>query len=291
MVVAQLVVSAVTFFVVAVPDIHVDEALELAEGLCKKIDDHLFEINHSTARLQAKAGVVVFDKDTPEAVELVIDYAFHGLAEFVNNDTDKLAILYQPPADPVDLYSGDIDLNELVEQGKLNMMFQPMVSLKGAAGEYYEVMTSIKDENDEPVKTYKVAETMLTEEEGSGFDRWLLFSAIKRLAIQRKSGKDTRLILNITPSALRDTDFANWAANAINAAGLKPGTLVIQLEEGPATNYLKLATNLFQNLRKVQCEVSLANFGINESAIQTMQALQVKMVKINYFAATGQKNL
>jgi diguanylate cyclase (GGDEF)-like protein/PAS domain S-box-containing protein len=277
------------FFVVAVPDIHVDEALVLAEGLCKKIDDHLFEINHSTARLQAKAGVVVFDKNTPEAVELVIDYAFHGLAEFVNNDTDKLAILYQPPADPVDLYSGDIDLNELVEQGKLNMMFQPMISLKGAAGEYYEVMTSIKDENDEPVKTYKVAETMLTEEEGSGFDRWLLFSAIKRLAIQRKSGKDTRLILNITPSALRDTDFANWAANAINAAGLKPGTLVIQLEEGPATNYLKLATNLFQNLRKVQCEVSLANFGINESAIQTMQALQVKMVKINYFAATGQK--
>lgn len=277
------------FFVIAIPDIHVDDALALAEKLCKQIDDHLFEINHTTARLQAKAGVVVFDKETPEAAEIVIDYAFHGLAEFVDNDSDKLAILYQPPAEPVDLYSGDIDLNELVEQGKLNMMFQPMVSLKGAEGEYYEVMTSIKDENDEPVKTYKVAETMLTKTDGSGFDRWLLFSAIKRLAVQRKGGKDTRLILNITPSALRDADFANWAANAINAAGLKPGTLVIQLEEGPATNYLKLAANLFQNLRKVKCEVSLANFGINESAMKTMQALKVKMVKINYFAATGQK--
>jgi diguanylate cyclase (GGDEF)-like protein/PAS domain S-box-containing protein len=277
------------FFVIAVPDIHVDEALELAEKLCKKIEDHLFEINHTTARLQAKAGVVVFDKNTPEAAEIVIDYAFHGLAKFVDNETDKLAILYQPPAEPVDLYSGDIDLNELVEQGKLNMMFQPMVSLKGAEGEYYEVMTSITDENDEPVKTYKVAETMLSKADGSGFDRWLLFSAIKRLAIQRKTGNDTRLILNITPSALRDADFANWAANAINAAGLKPGTLVIQLEEGPATNYLKLAANLFENLRKAECDVSLANFGINESAMKTMAALKVKMVKINYFAATGQK--
>jgi diguanylate cyclase (GGDEF)-like protein/PAS domain S-box-containing protein len=276
------------FFVIAIPDIHIDEALALAEKLCNQIDDHLFEINHTTARLQAKAGVVVFDKETPEAAEIVIDYAFHGLAEFVDNDTDKLAILYQPPAEPVDLYSGDIDLDELIAQGKLNMMFQPVVSLKGAEGEYYEVMTSIKDENDEQVKTYKVAETMLTKTDGSGFDRWLLFSAIKRLAVQRKTGKDTRLILNITPSALRDADFANWAANAINAAGLKPGTLVIQLEEGPATNYLKLAANLFQNLRKVECEVSLANFGINESAIKTMQALKVKMVKINYFAATGQ---
>jgi PAS domain S-box-containing protein len=277
------------FFVIAIPDIHVDEALALAENLCKKVNDHLFEIDHTTARLQAKAGVVVFDKETPEAAEIVIDYAFHGLAEFVDSVTDKLAILYQPAAEPVDLYSGDIDLNELVEQGKLDMMFQPMVSLKGAEGEYYEVMTSIKDENDEPVKTYKVAETMLTKTDGSGFDRWLLFSAIKRLAVQRKGGKDTRLVLNITPSALRDADFANWAANAINAAGLKPGTLVIQLEEGPATNSLKLAANLFQNLRKVKCDVSLANFGINESAMQTMQALKVKMVKINYFAATGQK--
>jgi diguanylate cyclase (GGDEF)-like protein/PAS domain S-box-containing protein len=276
------------FFVIAVPDIHVDDALALAETLCNQIEDHLFEINHTTARLQAKAGVVVFDTKTPEAAEIIIDYAFHGLAEFVNNDTKKLAILYKPPAEPVDLYSGDIDLNELVEQGKLSMMFQPVVSLKGAAGEYYEVMTSITDENNEPVKTYKVAETMLNKADGSGFDRWLLFSAIKRLAIQRKTGNDTRLILNITPSALRDSDFANWAANAINAAGLKPGTLVIQIEEGPATNYLKLAANLFENLRKAECEVSLANFGINESAMKTMQALKVKMVKINYFAATGQ---
>ena len=257
---------------------------------CDSLASQLLEIDTLSAQFECRAGVVGIDDQSADNAAMVIDHAYNGLLELLESASEKRAILYTPPATPVSLDSGDIDLDELAEQGRMKLLFQPIVSLRGDAGEYYEVSTRLLDSDDTEVDAARLAPGLVNEKGESTFDRWVIFSATKQLARQRSDGADTRLIINITPTALKDRDLISWLGVATKAAGLPPESVTLQLRESDVSSFIKLAAGFFEGLRGLGCRTAIAEFGASGEPGRLLKHVQADFLKIHRELAQNAQN-
>lgn len=251
-----------------------------ASRLLEAIRSHYFEVDGRSARCECSAATVGLHERSPDSIESLIDQAHRGLLEMLDSGPAGQATLYTPPAAPIQLGCGDIDLDELYEEGRLQLRYQPIVSLRGDAGEYYEVQAVLEEKNTSCPAPAELAAAMLSESKGSLFDRWLIFATTKRLAIKRAQGNDTRLIVNITPACLRDQELANWLAVSLNAAGLPPEAVILQLDEAAAKTSIKQTERFFRQLKQIGCTTSLGRFGKLPDSAEVLRHCAAGMVVV-----------
>lgn len=256
-------------------------ACDAVTEACDNIATQLLEVDSLSAQFECRAGVIGIDDTAPDNAGLVIDHAYQGLMELLDSANQERALVYTPPATPVSLDSSDIDLDQLAEQGRLTLLFQPIVSLRGDSGEYYEVVTRLLDSDDSEVDAARLAPGLVDEKGQSTFDRWVIFSATKQLARQRGSGADTRLIINITPTALKDRELVAWLGVATKAAGLPPESVTLQLRESDVSSFVKLASEFFGGVREIGCRTAIAEFGASGEPVRLLKHVQVDFLKIH----------
>ena len=157
--------------VIITADKTAEAALETAQALIAQVEEHVFEVDNETVQVDCVAGVIGLNQKSGDSAEAVINYAYAGVAEILLGNSSDKAVIYTPPAAPISI-GQDMDLDELAESGRLQLLFQPIVSLRGDEGEYYEVSPQLQDHDDNAMDPYQVAEAMLDSKNESQFDRW-----------------------------------------------------------------------------------------------------------------------
>jgi len=274
-------------FVVLMTRCSAREALLKVEAIQDTIHQHFFDIEGRTTRCGTVATVMALGKDAGDSLEDLIDCAYAGILDLLSAQGDRRAAIYKPPAAPIQMGNAELNLDSLQAEGLLRLLYQPVVSLRGDAGEYYEMTALLKDADGSELDCKQLAAGMLDDRKGSKFDRWLLFNATKQLARKRADGTDTRLIVNVSPSCLRDGDFCNWLGVSLSAAGLPPVALSLQLDESDVKAAVHQAGRLFSELNKLGCGTSLNNFGDFEDSAEILKHSGARTVKVR---ATHQEN-
>ncbi|MEH6548724.1 MAG: EAL domain-containing protein [Pseudomonadales bacterium] len=271
------------FFYIAAPGMESQEALAFAEELCRGVSNHIFEIEHQTLLCEVRASAICFGEDSSDQSERLIDYAFLGLSELhdQNLDSEQLALFYVPPAESITSYSGELDFDALAADGYLHLLYQPIVSLRGDSGEYYEVSVAMQERTGEDIDIDMVANNAASREGESHFDRWVLLRAIQLLVQKRDGAPETRIIVNLTGSALNDKALADWLVSSMEGAGLQRSSVVIQLQEMACSKSIKRAGRLADRLKNTQCRFSLADFGSATDSMHTLSFLHATYVKID----------
>jgi EAL domain-containing protein (putative c-di-GMP-specific phosphodiesterase class I) len=228
------------------------------------------------------AAVMGINHKAAESAEVLVNQIHSGVRALLEQGGDSKTSVYTPPAAPIKLGSKDIDLDELYDEGRLKLLYQPVVSLRGEPGEYYEVTAALEDTDGTSIDVSHLAAGMFDEKSGSVFDRWLIFAATKLLAQKRTPGAgDTRLIINISNGCLRDKDLSNWLGVSLNASGLPADALAFQLGAAEAETSLKLAERFYKALRELGCNTSLRDFdGVRDSS-KVLEHLTPGMIKIS----------
>lgn len=112
-------------------------------------------------------------------------------------------------------------------------------------------------------------------------DRWVILQTIKQLASHRSRGHDTRLFLNITAETLQDKTFTPWLSVALKAARLPGDSLIFQIREGDANNYMKQAKEFTKAVHELHSKVSIAQFGCALNPFNTLKHIDADYVKID----------
>lgn len=264
---------------VMLPKCSADEALRCISRTLESIHQHFFDVDGRTARCQCLAAVLPLTEQPDDAIESLIDRAYRGIIE-LRSEGGRQAAIYKPPAAPIQLGNTKLDLNALHAEGRLSVLFQPVVSLRGDAGEYYEATAVLREADGSELDLRQLASGMLHESKGSLFDRWLLFNTTKQLATKRAEGSDTRLIVNVSPACLRDGELCSWLSVSLHAAGLPAAALTLQLDESDAKASIHQAGRLFGELNKLGCGTSLTNFGQSDDSQDILQRSGAKVVKV-----------
>ncbi len=95
---------------------------------------------------------------------------------------------------------------------KMQLLFQPIVSLKGDESENYEVYLRMQDESGNLL----LPKDFLPAAEKGGLmaalDRWVLAHGIKRVTEQRRKGKPVVLFVKLSAASLKDENCCHGCA-------------------------------------------------------------------------------
>ena len=261
-----------------------EKALATAEDVCRKIDDHIIDVEGRTVQTTLSIGIALLS-ETSSSVEAVIEQSMAALADVreahPTAGVGNGAKVYEPPAGE----DGEEDMAAIVKQAldkdNFRLLFQPIISLRGSEEEHYEVLLRMVSENDEEVSPYKFLEA--AEQIGAHIkiDRWVILESIKLLSQHRKNGNNTKLIINLTCHSMSDKGFPAWLGVAFKAASLSADSIVFQVSEPDVANHLNAAKAFVGEMKVMGAATSIANFGCSLNPLNTLKHVDSTYVKVD----------
>lgn len=261
-----------------------NSALELAKSLCTRLREYYVEIDGSSLQFQYYVGVGLFS-ETTTTPDTPISHALKA-CDLARNDENILAELYEPPQEEGENTGrSDKDLERLIqkalENGRFKLLFQPILSLRGSTQEHYEVLMRMIDSKGNeitPEEFLDVAERIgLTGK----IDRWVILEALKTLSSHRANGHDTRLIINLSMSSIRDKTLPEWLDIAFKAAKLPTDSLVFQVGEAEVNDHITQAKVLTEKLTDLGSSVCISRFGNAVNPMNALQHVPAKYIKLD----------
>lgn len=255
-----------------------------AERIRKAVEDHLFDINGRTVQLTVSIGVAAITENSPKAEELM------ARAHMASADVRKLeghthgnGVSAYNPADfeTLDENNSVEAIQKALEENRFRLLFQPIINLRGEGEEHYEAFVRMLDKDGKEVSPYDFLPPMGPSDTAIKIDRWVILQTIRQLSSHRSRGHDTRLFLNVTAETLQDKTFTPWLSVALKAARLPGDSLVFQIREGDANNYMKQARDFTKAVHELHCKVSIAQFGCALNPFNTLKHIDTDYVKID----------
>ncbi len=266
----------------------------LAETVRKAVEDHLFDIQGRSAQVTVSIGVAAITENAPKAPDLLgRAHTAHAAVRQQPGHKDGNGVVAYNPADYEKLDEGNsLDaITKALEENRFRLLFQPIINLRGEGEEHYEALVRMLDNDGKEVSPYDFLPPAGPSDLATRIDRWVILQTIKQLSHHRGRGHDTRLFLNVTAETLQDKTFSQWLSVALKAARLPGNSLIFQLREGDANNYLKQARDFAKSLHELHCKVAIAQFGCALNPFNTLKHIEVDYVKIDgSFTEEIQKN-
>lgn len=266
----------------------------LCEKVRKAIEDHLFDINGRTIQTSVSIGVAAITENSPKAEELL------GRAHTASADVKKKegheqgnGVNVYNPADYESLdESNSIEaIQRALDENRFKLLFQPIINLRGEGEEHYEAFVRMLDKEGNEVSPYDFLPPMGPSDTAIKIDRWVILQTIKQLSSHRSRGHDTRLFLNVTGETLQDKTFTPWLSVALKAARLPGDSLIFQIREGDANNFMKQAKEFAKAIHELHCKLSISQFGCALNPFNTLKHIETDYVKVDgSFTEEIQKN-
>lgn len=266
-------------------DIDTGRAQQWARTVCKAVEEHIVElgalslqctVSIGVTALGAGGGAELLNQALAACEKVREDNAGDGIGNGVSVFVPERSIR----SVKVD---GDHQraLEEALEDGHFALLFQPIISLRGASGDHYEVLLRIQGDTDDLELPDNFLDGLGVNADNAKLDRWILLEATKRLAANRDEGNDTRLLINLTANALQDDGLPTWLGVALKAAGLPASALILQLREIDVVNYIKPARQFAEAIRKLGCRFSIAGFGRVQDPLKTLKNVPASFVQVD----------
>lgn len=271
--------------------IYYESSQEVAKLLCqeilREIDNHLFEVSKKTIAVRCSIGIVKIDK-MPTDAQTVLNMSVSAQEKAYRSNTEGSSMaLYQLTRADEKATSDNKNLIAQIQlalqENRFIIHFQPIISLQGTTTEHYEVLIRMKDEAGTIVPPSIFMPVAYRTEFGAKLDRWIILKSIRALSTHRAKGHNTRLFINLTPNSLQDPSLLPWLNIALRAARLPADSLIFQLAESDAAQYLKQAKQFSTGLSNLNCKMAISHFAAEnfEASAKILTHIDVEFIKFD----------
>jgi diguanylate cyclase (GGDEF)-like protein/PAS domain S-box-containing protein len=175
------------------------------------------------------------------------------------------------------------DLGHAMNAGKLELYFQPQVSLASGLPIGAEVLLRWNDPQRgwvSPAKFIPIAESrgMI-----GALGKWVLRAACAQLRAWRVAGLrfPGRLAVNVAAQQLEQPDFAESIQAIVDAAGLAPDCIELELTESGLMANVERAIAIMATLKEAGFAISIDDFGTGYSSLAYLKRLPADKLKID----------
>ncbi|MCB1629806.1 MAG: EAL domain-containing protein, partial [Xanthomonadales bacterium] len=258
------------------------ECATFAETIAKAIDSKIFEVGQQSVSMTASVGVCLLTEKISR-VQDVLERAAES-ARSASEEGGNRVVVFDPSAKEKAQAEKDQHWLSLIKDA-LNkdgfvLFYQPMISLQGAEGEYYEILLRMSSPKGEimPNNFLPVAAKhgLLPH-----IDRWVIGKAISILAERLQQGSRCTFFVKISPESIQDGTILQWLAQQLKQAKLPGKHLVLEMPESKVVTNLKPARLLAQGLTQLHCGFTLEQFGSGLNSFQLLKHVPAKYIKID----------
>jgi multidomain signaling protein FimX len=264
------------------------DVLARAEVLRKAVETALFEIDGRTVPATISIGGAELDNDSGDAaaslVEAALDTAFAAAARAEAAGGNRIDVLTkevareEPDSDAAKTLA---QINDAIDNQRLLLLFQPIISLRGDSDEHYEVFLRMVDRDGSHIAPNEFLRTAIEHGVAGKLDRWVILQSIKMLSAHRAKGHSTRLTINLTANSVIDPEFLQWLGVAIKAARLPSDAVIFQITERDATDQVRQTREFIEGLKAMHCRTALSRFGLADNPMELLGHLPVDFVKLD----------
>ena len=171
------------------------------------------------------------------------------------------------------------EIREAVQQQRMNLLFQPVVSLRGDTTERYEVLLRMRNREGWELLPETIFSLVKRHRIGMVLDRWVIAHSIRMLRERQMRGHSAVLFINISPTILQDDELPDWLHSGLQnrRAGRQPG---VRDRRNHRRTQPAGAAALLRKLKQLGCGLSLDHFSGHERAQALVQLLQADYVRL-----------
>jgi diguanylate cyclase (GGDEF)-like protein/PAS domain S-box-containing protein len=281
------VLSRYTHDSFAVIGIGIDNNKDNIESYASKLQSAISQleisINGSNINTTCCIGITLIDRDSPEYND-ILARSEKALNTAIAKGVNQLSN-YVPDKGELTQHEVDakfkVQLTDALKNDKFVLHYQPIVSLHGDTEERYEVFIRLASaESDKlimPVDFLPAAERIGM---AIAIDRWVLYQTIQAYCKQKKQGKETRFLIKLSPSSVKDETLTDWLGYQIKEKQIPDFTLNFAIKVTVAVTNLKNTKVLSQKLKGLKCGLVLDDFGTGTNPFQLLEHINVDYIRI-----------
>jgi len=256
---------------------------QITDGICKIVSEHYSDVGGKSVNSTTSIGISLINETTASATEC-IQRAESGM-KIAHKDGGNQAHLFNPAIEDLEENEQDSHWNAKIKHALRNnnftLLYQPIVSLHGEAGQNYEILIRMKDDDGAIISPNDFIPTADRLGLTMYIDRWILGNTMVTLAEQAKKNQHTRFFIKISAGSIADDDFLPWVSERIKSLRINADGLVFEISEDTALNYLNRVKTVIAGLKQLNCRIAIENFGKEPNAFQALKQLDFDYVKIH----------
>lgn len=261
---------------------HPDEIRQLCETLRKVFEDRIFEVGKQSLTVNVSIGGVLIGEKNANA-QNILNQATNALRAAQSEGGNRVNLFDPAAKDRADEEKSRHWLS-LVKDALSNdgfvLFYQPIISLHGAEGEFYEILLRMQGPKGEITPNFFLP---VAEHHGlmPAIDRWVISHAIKALAERERAGHKTTFFVKLAPASLEDQTLLPWIAQQLKNARLRGDALVFEMPESKVVTNLKPARAFVMGLKQMHCGFALEQFGSGLNSFQLLRHIDANYLKLD----------
>ena len=256
--------------------------IEFATKLVKQLEDHVIDAGRTSITLTGSFGMCLMSEKMT-APQDVLNKAAESSQAAMRDGGNRL-ITFDPmekeKADEAESSKWIASIKNALTKDGFNMMYQPIVSLQGESGEFYEVLLRMNGPNGEvqPGVFFPVAEKLGLL---AHIDRWVIAKIIRTVAERQASGINSTFFIKICPQTIEDGSILPWLAQQLKVARVAGDRLVFEMPESKVVTYLKQVAFFQAGLAQLRCGFALEQFGPGINSFRLLKHVNADYLKID----------
>lgn len=267
-------------FVVYWPGLPPDRQAVWARQLRDAFLGRTLEVNGDTVRLRACVGYVDLAHGFPDAGAAL------GAAEealrLARAESTGIAA-YRPPADAVSEQSAKmlVQLQDALTNERLELAFQPIVSVVGSEQEQYQTLVRLRDAEG---RQHTAAEIVPIAERAGlvhEIDRRVMTRAMAILGEQLRGSRRARLFVPQAARTLGQDGYSQWLLDAMKDLGIEGRLLVVDVRLGDALVHSVLLREFCERMMNAGVRLCLSQFQSNPEADALLAQLPLSYLRLS----------
>lgn len=171
-------------------------------------------------------------------------------------------------------------LKMAIQEKRLFLAFQSIVSLESEQIERYEVLLRLKEDgiNIEPREFIAIARQ-------SGLirylDRWVVAEALKTLKLRQAKVANTGLFIKVSTESVLDPGFLPWMQRVISVGGVTLEHSAIEVEENVFFSHVGEGKVFVEKMRELGVPVCIAQFGRSDASLNLIDYCSPEYIKLH----------
>ncbi|WP_319951823.1 putative bifunctional diguanylate cyclase/phosphodiesterase [Caldinitratiruptor microaerophilus] len=271
-------------FAILLPQTDAGQAEVVAQDLVETLRAQVMVVSGHPVRVTASIGIAVFPQHGTTAEELLAraDTAMYEAKESGRNGVCMYNIEKMKGKSLAESkLAWEQRIRWALENDRFVVHLQPILDLRTGEIARYELLLRLPDDTGNLI----LPDSFLGVAERFGLiqavDRWVVRRAIHLIAEGSKAGQTLRLEANISGTVLGDREFLTFVQRELDAAGIDPSQLTLEITETAAIRDVDQAGRFIRTLRSLGCRFALDDFGVGFSSIYALKYLPVDSLKID----------
>ena len=257
-----------------------EQATRIADGARQAIRDFRFVWGTTTLSVGASIGIVQIRADTENVANIMsaADIACYAAKDAGRNRTH----VYEADGERHREMHWVARVTRAAESNRLELFFQPIVSLRAPGGRgFHELTVRLRADDGELVPPSQFIPAAERYNVMSVLDRWVVGQAIELLGERRRSGQPLPLLaVNLSGTSLNEQSFVDFVLHSVGEPAIA-GALCFEITETAAVTSLSNARYLMGELKRRGCKFALDDFGTGVSSFVYLKTLPVDFLKID----------